>query len=70
VLGSGTCGFGCLLEMWGRYGRERYPPLQPGDEVSLGVQGIGTLTNTVVAGVDPIPLPASRRVPYSAEAPA
>jgi 2-keto-4-pentenoate hydratase/2-oxohepta-3-ene-1,7-dioic acid hydratase in catechol pathway len=60
VLGSGTCGYGCLLEMWGRYGREEYPPLKPGDTVSLTVQGIGTLTNTVVPGVEAVPLPPAR----------
>jgi 2-keto-4-pentenoate hydratase/2-oxohepta-3-ene-1,7-dioic acid hydratase in catechol pathway len=60
VLGSGTCGAGCLMELWGRHGRDGYPPLKPGDTVSLTVQGIGTLTNTVVAGADPIPLPKAR----------
>lgn len=60
VLGSGTCGAGCLLEMWGRYGRDDYPPLRTGDTVSLTVEGIGTLTNAVVAGPDPIPLPSAR----------
>ena len=60
VLGSGTCGGGCLLELWGRHGRGGLPPLGPGDVVSLHVEGIGTLTNTVVAGVEPIPLPRAR----------
>jgi 2-keto-4-pentenoate hydratase/2-oxohepta-3-ene-1,7-dioic acid hydratase in catechol pathway len=60
VLGSGTCGSGCLLELWGRRGREEPPPLVPGDVVSLHVEGIGTLTNTVVAGVEPHPLPRAR----------
>jgi 2-keto-4-pentenoate hydratase/2-oxohepta-3-ene-1,7-dioic acid hydratase in catechol pathway len=60
VLGSGTCGGGCLLELRGRHGAEAYPPLQVGDTVTLTVQGIGTLTNTVVAGVDPVPLAAAR----------
>jgi 2-keto-4-pentenoate hydratase/2-oxohepta-3-ene-1,7-dioic acid hydratase in catechol pathway len=60
VLGSGTCGSGCLLELRGRHGSADYPSLQPGDTVSLTVQGIGTLTNTVVAGADGIPLPPAR----------
>jgi len=56
VLGSGTCGWGCLMEFWGREGRDSRPSLQPGDTVSLAVEGIGTLTNTVVEGVEPIAL--------------
>jgi 2-keto-4-pentenoate hydratase/2-oxohepta-3-ene-1,7-dioic acid hydratase in catechol pathway len=60
VLGSGTCGNGCLLELWGRHGRDSLPPLQPGDVVSLHAEGIGTLTNTVVAGLEPFALPAAR----------
>jgi 2-keto-4-pentenoate hydratase/2-oxohepta-3-ene-1,7-dioic acid hydratase in catechol pathway len=68
VLGSGTCGSGCLLELWGRRGRDFHPPLGPGDVVSLHVEGIGTLTNTVVAGVEPHGLPparSGRRAPRS-----
>ena len=64
VLGSGTCGHGCLLELWGRQGLDAHPPLAPGDVVTLSVEGIGTLTNTVVPGVDPIPLPRARQVDY------
>jgi 2-keto-4-pentenoate hydratase/2-oxohepta-3-ene-1,7-dioic acid hydratase in catechol pathway len=60
VLGSGTCGNGCLLELWGRRGRDCLPPLAPGDVVSLHVEGIGTLTNAVVAGVEPHALPRAR----------
>jgi 2-keto-4-pentenoate hydratase/2-oxohepta-3-ene-1,7-dioic acid hydratase in catechol pathway len=60
VLGSGTCGGGCLLEMWGRHGRDYHPPLGPGDTVSLAVEGIATLENTVVEGVAPVPLPRAR----------
>ncbi|MGY0071310.1 fumarylacetoacetate hydrolase family protein [Streptomyces sp. QTS137] len=62
VLGSGTCGNGgCLAELWGLRGERTPPPLKPGDTVGLTVEGIGTLTNTVVPGVSPVPLPAGRR---------
>ncbi len=62
VLGSGTCGNGgCLAELWGRRGEQSPPPLKPGDTVTLTVEGIGTLTNTVVPGTDPVPLPTGRR---------
>jgi 2-keto-4-pentenoate hydratase/2-oxohepta-3-ene-1,7-dioic acid hydratase in catechol pathway len=61
VIGSGTCGSGCLGELWGRAGERVPPPLAPGDEVTLSVEGIGTITNTIVAGVDPIDYGAPRR---------
>lgn len=60
VIGSGTCGFGALLELRGRFGAEDYPWLSPGDVVSLKVEGIGTLTNRIVSGADAIALPAAR----------
>lgn len=48
VLGSGTFGHGgCLAELWGRRGGQDPPPLQPGDEVTLTVAGLGSLTNRV-----------------------
>ncbi|MFF3740187.1 fumarylacetoacetate hydrolase family protein [Streptomyces sp. NPDC002566] len=62
VLGSGTCGNGgCLAELWGVRGEQSPPPLKPGDTVTLTVEGIGTVSNTVVAGRDPEPLPTARR---------
>lgn len=61
VLGLGTCGTGCLAEFWGRLGPDSRPPLRPGDVVALEVTGLGTLTNTVVSGVEPIALPAGHR---------
>jgi len=58
VLGSGTCGNGgCLAELWGRRGTQNPPPLQPGDVVEMTVEGIGTIRNRVVPGLD---LPAVR----------
>ncbi|MET7474075.1 fumarylacetoacetate hydrolase family protein [Streptomyces sp. NPDC005648] len=62
VLGSGTCGNGgCLAELWGVRGRQDPPPLRPGDTVTLTVEGIGTVSNTVVTGPGPVPLPVARR---------
>jgi 2-keto-4-pentenoate hydratase/2-oxohepta-3-ene-1,7-dioic acid hydratase in catechol pathway len=62
VLGSGTCGNGgCLAELWGVRGRQDPPPLRPGDTVTLTVEGIGSISNTVVAGPDPLPIPTGRR---------
>ncbi len=49
VIGCGTCANGCLMELWGRnQSWTTPPPLVPGDVVTLDVQGIGTLTNTIV----------------------
>lgn len=61
VLGSGTVGNGgCLGELWGRNGGLVPPPLRPGDEVVMTVEGIGELRGTVGDYV-PVPaLPAAR----------
>lgn len=45
VIGSGTVGTGCLLELT----RGRGPWLQPGDIVELEIEGLGVLTNRVVS---------------------
>jgi 2-keto-4-pentenoate hydratase/2-oxohepta-3-ene-1,7-dioic acid hydratase in catechol pathway len=50
LLGSGTCQNGCLAELWGRYGRGGYPPLQPGDVVTTSVVGLGETRNRIVPG--------------------
>jgi 2-keto-4-pentenoate hydratase/2-oxohepta-3-ene-1,7-dioic acid hydratase in catechol pathway len=63
VLGSGTCGNGgCLAELWGIRGPDAPPSLQPGDVVTMTVEGIGSISNRVVEG-DPAPvvLPARPR---------
>ncbi|WP_433153924.1 fumarylacetoacetate hydrolase family protein [Actinomadura nitritigenes] len=62
VLGSGTCGNGgCLAELWGRGGAQDPPPLVPGDTVALTVEGIGTVSNTIVPGAAPVPIPPARK---------
>jgi 2-keto-4-pentenoate hydratase/2-oxohepta-3-ene-1,7-dioic acid hydratase in catechol pathway len=64
VLGSGTCGNGgCLAELWGRRGELSPPPLQPGDVVEMTVEGIGTIRNRVVPGLDLPPVPPARPRP-------
>jgi len=50
VIGSGTCGTGCILELALVHGTERYPWLKPGDVVELEVEGLGVLRNCVVEG--------------------
>ncbi|MGW3564859.1 fumarylacetoacetate hydrolase family protein [Streptomyces sp. NPDC000941] len=61
VLGSGTCGNGgCLAELWGVRGERTPPPLKPGDTVTLTVEGVGSVSNTVAPGADPVPLPTGR----------
>ena len=47
VIGSGTVGTGCFLELNGS-GVTKDQWLRPGDVVSLSIEGLGTLTNTVV----------------------
>jgi fumarylacetoacetate (FAA) hydrolase len=44
VLGSGTVGQGCLLEL----GPESHPWLKSGDEVTLSIDLLGSLTNRIV----------------------
>ena len=62
VLGSGTVGNGgCLAELWGRRGHQTPPPLRPGDAVTLSVEGIGSVTNTVAVAPEAPPLPPVRR---------
>ncbi|MEW8986259.1 MAG: fumarylacetoacetate hydrolase family protein [Bacillus sp. (in: firmicutes)] len=44
IIGSGTVGFGCLMEL----GTEVHRWLEPGDEVELTITGLGSLTNTII----------------------
>ncbi|HVM21589.1 MAG TPA: fumarylacetoacetate hydrolase family protein [Egibacteraceae bacterium] len=54
IIGSGTVGTGCILELSLTHGEDRYPWLQAGDVVELEVEGIGVLRNHIVTGV-PVP---------------
>ncbi|AZS37461.1 Ureidoglycolate lyase [Microbacterium lemovicicum] len=64
VLGSGTVGNGgCLGELWGRSGELSPPPLEPGDEVRMVIEGVGEIVNTVGQRVPAPPIPAARKRP-------
>jgi 2-keto-4-pentenoate hydratase/2-oxohepta-3-ene-1,7-dioic acid hydratase in catechol pathway len=56
IIGSGTCGTGCILELALVHGSDKYPWLREGDEVTLQVDRLGALTNRVVAGAALKPL--------------
>lgn len=43
ILGSGTVGFGCLMEL----GTDVHRWLEPGDEVELKITGLGSLSNKI-----------------------
>lgn len=60
VLGSGTCGNGCLAELWGRSGVQTPPPLVAGDVVTMTVEGLGRISNRVVPGLAGTPVPRAR----------
>jgi 2-keto-4-pentenoate hydratase/2-oxohepta-3-ene-1,7-dioic acid hydratase in catechol pathway len=48
VIGSGTCGNGCLAERWGREGRDSIAPLRPGAVVTLDAGPLGRQTGRVL----------------------
>jgi len=53
VIGSGTVGTGCFLELngTGKLNDPNYPEqwIKAGDEVTLEIEGLGSLTNTIAA---------------------
>jgi 2-keto-4-pentenoate hydratase/2-oxohepta-3-ene-1,7-dioic acid hydratase in catechol pathway len=54
VIGSGTVGSGCIIELSGLHGSQAYPWLAVGDEVRLEVELLGEIVATVVAGAEPV----------------
>jgi 2-keto-4-pentenoate hydratase/2-oxohepta-3-ene-1,7-dioic acid hydratase in catechol pathway len=58
VIGSGTVGTSCILELSAVHGSQRYPWLRPGDRVRLEADRLGAIDAVVVPGVDAIPLRA------------
>jgi 2-keto-4-pentenoate hydratase/2-oxohepta-3-ene-1,7-dioic acid hydratase in catechol pathway len=56
LIGSGTVGTGCVLELSRVHGEAAYPWLAPGDHVHLEAEGLGAIDARVVPGSAPIPL--------------
>ena len=56
VIGSGTVGTGCLLELSRTHGLENYPWLQPGDTVCLAATGLGAIEARIAAARPVVPL--------------
>jgi len=64
LIGSGTCGQGCLGELWGRAGKLEPAPLQTGDVVEMTIEGIGRISNRVGAPVAGPAIPPARRLAH------
>lgn len=56
VIGSGTVGTGCVLELSRVHGVEAYPYLKPGDHVRVDAGILGVLEATLMSGRAPHPL--------------
>lgn len=61
LIGSGTCGQGCLAELWGRAGKLEPAPLKAGDKVEMFIEGIGKIVNVVGEPVAGPAIPAARK---------
>jgi 2-keto-4-pentenoate hydratase/2-oxohepta-3-ene-1,7-dioic acid hydratase in catechol pathway len=60
VIGSGTVGTGCILEL--AQSSDQYPWLVPGDEVTMEVAQLGRLSNRLVVGAPARPLRVGGKV--------
>ncbi len=56
LIGSGTVGTGCILELSRVHGAEAYPWLGAGDAVHLEAEGLGAIDARIVPGPDLVPL--------------
>lgn len=50
VIGSGTVGTGCTLELSLVHGEQEYPFLEEGDRVELVGEGLGSISTRITAG--------------------
>jgi len=65
IIGSGTVGTGCILELSQVHGLDAYPYLREGDQVRLEGGLLGAIEARILAGHPPVPL---RPAPGHAEA--
>lgn len=65
IIGSGTVGSGCILELSIEHGSSEYPWLEPGDEVTLEVEGLGALKHGIVSGPPLKPLRTAQAVAHA-----
>jgi 2-keto-4-pentenoate hydratase/2-oxohepta-3-ene-1,7-dioic acid hydratase in catechol pathway len=56
IIGSGTVGTGCILELSRVHGAGDYPYLRPGDRVRLDGGPLGAIEARITAGRPPVPL--------------
>jgi len=56
LIGSGTVGTGCILELSRVHGADAFPWLVPGDRVQLQADGLGAIDAPVVEGAPVRPL--------------
>jgi fumarylacetoacetate (FAA) hydrolase len=67
VIGSGTVGTGCFLELngTGKLNNPNYPEqwLQPGDVVNMEIDGLGHLSNTIVQENSDFSILALKKLP-------
>jgi 2-keto-4-pentenoate hydratase/2-oxohepta-3-ene-1,7-dioic acid hydratase in catechol pathway len=63
VIGSGTVGTGCILELGRVHGAEAYPYLRPDDRVHLEVDLLGAIDARILPGHPPAPLRPQEELP-------
>jgi 2-keto-4-pentenoate hydratase/2-oxohepta-3-ene-1,7-dioic acid hydratase in catechol pathway len=56
VIGSGTIGTGCILELSRVHDAAKYPWLKAGDQVRISVDGLGAIESTIQPPVPVLPL--------------
>jgi 2-keto-4-pentenoate hydratase/2-oxohepta-3-ene-1,7-dioic acid hydratase in catechol pathway len=56
VIGSGTVGTGCILELSRVHGASKYPWLRAGDEVRLEIDELGAIETRISPGGEVVPL--------------